>query len=236
MHAQNLLIHQGCNRQAVEAVSEGLPQPDVVAPLALVIKPVDAVDGCAFVVATQEEEVLRVLDLVGQQKGDGLKALLAAVNIVTQEKVVGLRREAAVLEQAQQVAVLAVDVPANLNGCLQLQQVGLAHEDLLGGDAQLPDLLLRELDLLARAPVADVQQAVDNIVEKSLLHCSITSPAEQRRTFTHGPLFHVPGTLPVGGIHRECGRTGGRGGAPIRRRGRDVSKTPGNTRARYRYG
>ena len=58
---------------------------------------------------------------------------------------------------------------ANLNGGLELQQVGLAHEDLLGREAQLPDLLLCQLDLLARAPVANIKQAVDDVIEKSLL-------------------------------------------------------------------
>jgi hypothetical protein len=34
----------------------------------------------------------------------------------------------------------AAPLTANLNRCLQLQQVWLAHEDFLGCQAQLPDL------------------------------------------------------------------------------------------------
>ena len=98
------------NREAVEAVGEGLPQLDRVAPLALVVEAVDAVDRRALVVATQQEEVLRVLDLVRQQEADGLKALLAAVDVVAEEEIIGLWREAAVLEEAQQIKVLAVQV------------------------------------------------------------------------------------------------------------------------------
>ena len=37
--------------------------------------------------------------------------LLAAVHVVAEEQVVGLWREAAVLEQSQQIVVLPVDVP-----------------------------------------------------------------------------------------------------------------------------
>ncbi len=66
MHGEDLLINDSSNWQAVEAVSEGLPQLDVVAALALVVEAVDAVDGCALVVTTEDEEVLRVLDLVGE--------------------------------------------------------------------------------------------------------------------------------------------------------------------------
>lgn len=67
-------------------------------------------------VATQDEEVFGVLDLVGQQQADGLERLLSTVDVVTEEEVVGLRGEAAVLEQPQQVVVLAVDVATDLFG------------------------------------------------------------------------------------------------------------------------
>ena len=61
-------------------------------------------------VAAQQKEVLRVLDLVGEQQTDGLQRLLAPVHVVPQEEVVRLGGEASVLKQAQQVVVLAVDV------------------------------------------------------------------------------------------------------------------------------
>ncbi len=108
--AEDLLVHDGGDGQAVEAVRERLPQLDVESPLALVVESVDPVNTGALVVAPEQEEVLRVLDLVGQQEADGLQRLLAAVHVVAQEEVVGLWRKAAVLEQTQQVRVLAVDV------------------------------------------------------------------------------------------------------------------------------
>lgn len=61
-------------------------------------------------VPTEQEEVLGVLDLIGQQQADGLQRLLAAVYIVPQEEVVALWREAPVFEQPQKVVVLAMDV------------------------------------------------------------------------------------------------------------------------------
>lgn len=99
MHGEDLLIDNSCNRQAVEAVREGLPQLDIVSALAFIVEAVNAVDGGALVVATQDEEVLGILDFVGQQQTDGLKRLLATVDVVTEEEVVRLWREAAVLEQ-----------------------------------------------------------------------------------------------------------------------------------------
>ncbi len=61
-------------------------------------------------VAPEQEEVLGVFDLVRQQQADGLQGLLPSVHIVTQEQVVGLWGEAAILEEPQQVCVLSVDV------------------------------------------------------------------------------------------------------------------------------
>jgi hypothetical protein len=123
VHGEDLLVNDSGDRKAVEAVGEGLPQLDVVASLALVVETVDAVDGCALVVAAQDEEVFGVLDLVCQQKADGLEGLLAAVDVVTEEEVVCLRWEAAVLEQAQEIVVLAVNVTANLHCILVIRGV-----------------------------------------------------------------------------------------------------------------
>ena len=58
----------------------------------------------------KKEEIFRIFDLVGQQEADGLEALLSSVDVVAQEQVVRLGGEAAVLEQAEQVRVLTVDV------------------------------------------------------------------------------------------------------------------------------
>jgi hypothetical protein len=62
------------------------------------------------VVAAEEEEVLGVLDLVGEHEADGLDALLAAVDVVAEEEVVGLAREARVLEELDEVRKLTVDI------------------------------------------------------------------------------------------------------------------------------
>lgn len=78
--------------------------------LTLVVEAIDAVDAGALVVAAQEEEVLGVFDLVGEQEADGLQRLLAPVHIVAQEQVVTLRGEAPVLKKPQQVVVLPVNV------------------------------------------------------------------------------------------------------------------------------
>jgi len=118
VHRKDLLVNDGRNRKAVEAVRERLPQLNVVPALALVVKAVDAVDRGTFVVSSQDEEVFRILDLVGQEEADGLKRLLATVDIIAQEEVVGLGREASVFEESEEIVVLAVDISANLRALL----------------------------------------------------------------------------------------------------------------------
>jgi hypothetical protein len=72
MHGEDLLIDDSCNWQAIEAIGEGLPQLDVVSSLALIVEPVNPVDGGTLVVSAEDEEIFRIFDLVGQQQADGL--------------------------------------------------------------------------------------------------------------------------------------------------------------------
>ena len=61
-------------------------------------------------VAPQNEEILRILDFVGKQETYGLQGLLATVDVVPEEEVVGFWWETAVLKESEQVVVLAVDI------------------------------------------------------------------------------------------------------------------------------
>lgn len=65
-------------------------------------------------VATKDEEVFGILDLVREQEANGLEGLLATIDVVAKEEVVGLGREAAILEKSEQIVVLAVNISANL--------------------------------------------------------------------------------------------------------------------------
>lgn len=115
VHSEDLLVDNSGDGKAVEAVGEGLPQLNVVSALALVVEAIDTVDGGTLVVATEDEEVLGILDLVGKQQADGLERLLASVHVVAKEQVVGLRRETAIFKETQQVVILSVDIAADLN-------------------------------------------------------------------------------------------------------------------------
>ena len=50
-------------------------------------------------VASEEEKVLRVLDLVGQQQTDGFQRLFASIHVVTKKKVVGIWWKVSIVKQ-----------------------------------------------------------------------------------------------------------------------------------------
>lgn len=51
MHGENLLVNDGRDWQAIEAVCECLPQFDVISSLTFVVEAVDPIDGCTLVIA-----------------------------------------------------------------------------------------------------------------------------------------------------------------------------------------
>ena len=118
-------------------------------------------------VAAQQEEVLGVLHLVREQQYYHLEPVLPAVDVVAEEQIVGRRREAARLEDAEEVDVLAVDVADDLHRRLELERARLVHQDPAHRLEHHLDLLLRQLavrlrvDLAARI-LADLEQLGDD--------------------------------------------------------------------------
>lgn len=90
-------------------------------------------DVGAFVIASQQKEVLGVLDFVAKKKENGFETLFATVDIIAQEKVIGRGRETAHFEQANEVRVLAMDVTDNLYRRGEFNKSRLAEEDFAGG-------------------------------------------------------------------------------------------------------
>lgn len=101
MHGEDLLINDSGDWQAIEAIRKSLPQLNVVSSLALIVETVDSVDGSAFMISSQDEEVLWVFDFVCQQKADGLEGLFASIYVVTEKEVVCFGRETAVLKEPE---------------------------------------------------------------------------------------------------------------------------------------
>lgn len=110
MHAKNLIIDESSDWHAIKHVLEFFPNPNTVASFTFVIEAVHAIDLTALVVTSQQEEILRVLHFVGEQKNDSLKGLSTSVNIITKEKVVCLRWEASILKKSKKIWELSMRI------------------------------------------------------------------------------------------------------------------------------
>ena len=64
MHTEYFLVDESSDGQAVENVTEDLPESDGISSLTFIVKAINSIDLCAFVIASQKEEVLGVFDLV----------------------------------------------------------------------------------------------------------------------------------------------------------------------------
>ena len=65
MHAENFLIDKSSNWEAIEAIGKNFPKLDTMTTLALIIESINSIDGGTFVVTSQKEKILWVLNFVG---------------------------------------------------------------------------------------------------------------------------------------------------------------------------
>lgn len=114
MHCEYFFVDNSCNWQAIKAVGERLPQLDVVSPLAFIIKAIYPVDGGTLMVSTENKKVLWILYLVCKQQANCFQRLLASVHVVPEKEIVGLGGESSILEKAEKIVILPVNIPANL--------------------------------------------------------------------------------------------------------------------------
>ena len=63
MATEDFVVNDGGDWEAIETIGKSLPHLDRKTPFALVVKAVNAVDGCTLVIAPKQEKVLRIFDL-----------------------------------------------------------------------------------------------------------------------------------------------------------------------------
>ena len=128
MHTEDLVVDKGCHRELIKHGHKLLEQPAVLLivtrqlnlglPFPLqkrLVEPVNEGQVMCLMVATEEEEVLRVLHFKGKEEQNRLHLHRAAALVVAQEEVVGFRWPALHLEDLAQVGVLTVDVSNDLD-------------------------------------------------------------------------------------------------------------------------
>jgi hypothetical protein len=90
MHTDNLIINDCRTGQPIECITELLPHFDGKAAAAFIVKAINAVNAGTLVVAAEQKEVFRILDLVGENETNDFNGLFAPVDVVAEKEIVGL--------------------------------------------------------------------------------------------------------------------------------------------------
>ena len=126
-----LRVDESGEWQIVEQVGEILPHVGVaVLAQALVVEAVHLCDLTRLVVAAQYCDAIFVAHLERDKQCHGLHRVVAAIDIVAHEQVVGVRRVAADFEQLHEIVELAVHVAAHRHRTLDLLHVGFGRQYL----------------------------------------------------------------------------------------------------------
>lgn len=86
MHTQYPIINKSTKWQNIEDFLELSPQFNIISSFALVIKTVHPVNLMAFVVSSEYEKVVRVLDFISYHQANSFDTLFASINVVTHKK------------------------------------------------------------------------------------------------------------------------------------------------------
>lgn len=114
MHANNLVLNDGCDWQVVKGIGEQLPHLwATIGSHAFIKEAIDLRDLATLVVSSQDSDALLKADFVQEHQRHRLHGVVAAVHIVPQEQIVGLWQWTSNAKQLFEVQELAVDVSAN---------------------------------------------------------------------------------------------------------------------------
>lgn len=109
MHTQYPIIDNCTNWQNIENGPEFSPKFDIIPPFTFIIKAVHSVNGLAFVVASQQEEVIRVLNFIGHQETDRFNTLFSSIDVVSdKKKLLVIMRIAGNIKESEKVEKLTM--------------------------------------------------------------------------------------------------------------------------------
>jgi len=143
---ENLAVNESGEGEVVEDLCAIFPGVGVaVLLLALIVEAVHLGDLPALVVTPEERDLVGPPRLQGKQEGERLETVVATIDEVAHENVVGQGDLTTNPEELQQVVELTVDVTADGDGSRNRLDVGLLEKELLHHLAQLLEVLLRQV-------------------------------------------------------------------------------------------
>ncbi len=137
MDAQDLIVNEGGDRKQVEDAATIAPRVGVpVLSLALVVESIYLSDLTRLVVAPQERDAIGPFCLQREQSGEGLEAVVAAVDKVPEEHVVGVWDLSAGAKELLKIVKLAMDVAADRDRRRHRVDVGLFEKQITNNITQ----------------------------------------------------------------------------------------------------
>lgn len=128
--AEELLVHNSSQRQGTERLHASIINCFRILVLALEFESEVIGQMATLVVAAQEPQSLRVVDLEAPQVKNTLDTEVSSIDIISEEKVSCFRGVTADFKEFHQVVILAVNVTTDGDGSIHLEQIGLRVQDL----------------------------------------------------------------------------------------------------------
>lgn len=132
------------------------------------IKSIDSSDRGRLMVTSQDIYFFRVLNLVGIEEANSLNSLSSPINVISQEQIIGLGREASILKKSKHIIVLAMNIATDLKRGLDLDEHWLTEEDVFNSPDDTQNDGLLKFDKLARFVVPHFQQSLDCRIDVNL--------------------------------------------------------------------
>ena len=61
-------------------------------------------------IPSEQEKIFWILYLITEEKANSFDRLFTAIDVISQEEIVGFRRETSIFENSQEVVILAMDI------------------------------------------------------------------------------------------------------------------------------
>lgn len=126
METEDIILNNSGQWEIIKQVCEILPHiRTAILSDALIVEPVDLCDLSTFVISSEDCDSVSESHLESDEKGDSLEGVVASVDIITHEEVIGVWAISANSKKLHEIMVLPMDVPTDGDGGFHLGNIAL---------------------------------------------------------------------------------------------------------------
>jgi hypothetical protein len=130
VEAKNFILNDCCQRQVIKEFGKDTPNIGIaVLSQTLIVEAIHLGHSSGFVIASQDNDTVGKANLQGHQEGHSLYRVVAAIHIVTHEKVILIWRRSTNSKQFDQVMELSMDVSTDGHRSTHLGHIGLINQN-----------------------------------------------------------------------------------------------------------